>query len=250
MAQDTQTAVADAAKAANDASRAPAETAKAAASKTADAVTDAVTDAKPQPAKAASGTKTKTDAAPAKAAKPAAKAAKTVKSKTRSAARKTTARKPSPPRKYTGDSSMATATREAEKTVETVAAASNEAFKEGFEKSVAVLNDLSAFQRDSVDAVIASATSASKSLEELNARAVDYARKSVEDSLSAAKSLGTAKSVQEVVEIHADYTKSSLEAYLAELNKTTDLFAALVKDSWKPLNDRFAAAVEAAQSQR
>ena len=145
---------------------------------------------------------------------------------------------------------MATAKKEAEKTVETMTAASNEAFKEGFEKSISAMNDMSAFQRESIDAVIASATTASKSLETLNTRAVDYARKSMEDGMGAARSLASAKSVQESVEIHSDYAKSAMESYLAELNQTSELVTAMMKDTFKPLNDRFAAAVEMAQSQR
>lgn len=182
--------------------------------------------------------------APAKAPKPAPKA------------KAPATRKPSPPRKYagsiTGESPMATAAKKdfAKETIETFTAASNEALKEGFEKSLSAIGEFSAFQKESVEAVIASATSTSKAIEELNALAVSYAKKSVEDSMSVAKSLAGAKSVQEVLEIHADYTKSSMEAYLAEMNKVSDHMSVLVKDSMKPLNDRFAAAVELMQSQR
>jgi phasin family protein len=224
----TQTPGAEAVKAADDAGAKAAETgaqtAKAAASDTAKTAKAAAA----QAGKTASNTKVRPSTKTAKAAN----------------------RKPSPPRKFTGDSSMATAKKEAEKTVETFAAASNEAMKDGFEKSIAALNDMSAFQRDSIDAVIASATTASKSLEELNARAVDYTRKSLEDGMATARSLASAKSVQEVVEIHADYTKSAMEAWLAEVNRTSDLMSSMMKDTFKPLNDRFAAAVEMAQSQR
>ncbi len=182
---------------------------------------------------------------PAKAAAPSAPRAKMP-----------ATRQPSPPRKYagqiTGDTPMATAAKKdfAKETIETFTSASNEALKEGFEKSLGAMSEFSAFQKDSVEAVIASATTTSKAIEELNALAVGYAKKSVEDGMSAAKSLASAKSVQEVIEIHADYTKSSLEAYLAEMNKVSDHVSAMVKDSMKPLNDRFAAAVEMMQSQR
>jgi len=135
-------------------------------------------------------------------------------------------------------------------TFETVTAASNEAMKEGFEKSLNAMNDLSAFQKETVDAVIASATTAGKSVETLNTNAIAYAKKAMEESVAAAKSMASAKSVQELIEIHADFTKSSLDSYLAEVNKTTDLVSSMVKDSMKPLNDRMAAAVEVMQSAR
>jgi phasin family protein len=165
--------------------------------------------------------------------------------------RKPAARKPSAPRKITGDAPMAAAKKDAaHETFETVTAASNEAIKEGFEKSLSAVNELSAFQKDTVDAVIASATTASKSIEELNSSAIAFAKKSMEDSVAAAKTMAGAKSVQELIEIQADYTKSSLDAYLSEVNKSSDLISSLMKDSFKPLNDRMVAAVEALQSQR
>lgn len=146
---------------------------------------------------------------------------------------------------------MAAAKKDAaQETFETVTTASNEAIKEGFEKSLSAINDFSAFQKDTVDAVIASATSTSKSIEELNASSLAFAKKSMEDGVAAAKTLAGAKSVQELIEIHADYTKSSLDAYLSEVNKASDLVSSMMKDSFKPLNDRMVAAVEAMQSQR
>ena len=165
--------------------------------------------------------------------------------------RRPATRKPSAPRKITGDSPMAAAKKDAtQETLETVTAASNEAFKEGFEKSLSAVNEFSAFQKDTVDAVIASATTASKSIEELNSSAIAFAKKSMEDGVAAAKTMAGAKSVQELIEIQADFTKSSLDAYLSEVNKSSDLISSLMKESFKPLNDRMVAAVETLQSQR
>jgi phasin family protein len=199
-------------------------------------------------AEAAPASKTPTRAkakvkAPAKAA--ASKPAQTP------SASKPKTRTPSAPRKYSGENTMAAAKKDAAtQTFETVTTASNEAMKEGFEKSLTAINEFSAFQKDTVDAVIASATTATKSMEELNASTVAFAKKSMEDGVAAAKSMAGAKSVQELIELHADYTKSTLDAYLTEVNKSSDLVSAMVKDTFKPINDRMAAAVEAMQSQR
>jgi phasin family protein len=189
--------------------------------------------------------------APARAkAKTSAKAA-TAKPAPAKPASKPKTRKPSAPRKFSGETPMAAAKKDAAtQTFETVTTASNEAMKEGFEKSLNAINEFSAFQKDTVDAVIASATTATKSMEELNANTMAFAKKSMEDGVAAAKSMAGAKSVQELIELHADYTKSTLDAYLAEVNKSSDLVSAMVKDTFKPINDRMAAAVEAMQSQR
>jgi phasin family protein len=227
--------------------------------------------AKPAPAKAKAPAQTAPSpkpssekAAPAKlaVAKPAsvkavpeAKTPKTTKPAAKpvpaKAASKPATRKPSAPRQITGDAPMAAAKKDAaQETFETVTTASNEAIKEGFEKSLSAINDFSAFQKDTVDAVISSATSTSKSIEELNAATLAFAKKSMEDGVAAAKTMAGAKSVQELIEIQADYTKSSLDAYLSEVNKASDLVSAMMKDSFKPINDRMVAAVEAMQSQR
>lgn len=182
---------------------------------------------------------------PATKAKPAPR-----KAPSKPGARKT-ASKPATTPKSSGETVMATAKQDsAKQAFETMTAASNDAVKEGFEKSLTALNEFSAFQKDGVDALIASATATSKSLEEMNASAVEFAKKSMEDSVAAAKSFSSAKSVQELIEIQADYAKSSFDAYVGEVNKHTDLVSALFKDGFKPLNDQFTAAVEAMQSQR
>lgn len=135
-------------------------------------------------------------------------------------------------------------------TIENMTAASNDALKEGFEKSINAVNEASAFHKDTVDAVIESATVAGRSLEELNANSVAYAKSAMEEGVAVTKAVSSARSVQEILEIQTDYAKSSMDAYLAELNKTSELFAGLVKETVKPLNDRFSAAVDLAQSQR
>lgn len=194
---------------------------------------------------------------PNKASKPKPKAAKAKTAAQKSPARKAVKAKKPVPNKTSatrktkpGVKIMSAKKETAQETLETVTAASNQAIKEGFEKSLSAMNDASAFNKDTVDAVVASATTASKSIEELNANTVAFAKKSMEDGVTAAKSIASAKSVQEVIEIQTGYTKSSLEAYLAEVNKASDLVSGMFKESFQPLNDRFSAAVEVMQSQR
>jgi len=232
---------------------APAETPKADASPVEALKADAVA-AKADTAKTPADVKSR---APQATSSPATAKAPVTKAKTNQAEPaakappKPASRKPSPPRKFSGETHMAAAKKDtAKETFETVTAASNEAVKESFEKSINAMNEFSAFQKDSVDAMIASATTTSKSVEEMNTSALAFAKKSMEDGVAAAKTMAGAKSVQELIEIHADYTKSTLDAYLSEVNKNTDLVSALVKDGLKPLNDRMAAAVEVMQSAR
>ena len=142
------------------------------------------------------------------------------------------------------------AAQTAKATVEQFATAGNQAFKDGVEKSLAALNEVNAYSKQNLEAVVASVTAAAKGAEALGAQAMAYSKKAVEDQVAAAKSLAGAKSVQEVVELQTSFAKTSLEAYLAEMTKMGETVAASVKDSMKPLNERVTATVEKLQAAR
>jgi phasin family protein len=135
-------------------------------------------------------------------------------------------------------------------TVEQYSAAGSQAFKDGVEKSLASLNDMNAQSKQNLEAMVAAATAATKGAEALGAQAIAFSKKSVEDNVAAAKTLSGAKSVQEVVELQTTWYKASLEAYMAEFNRASEIVAASVKDSLTPLNARVTAAVEKFQAVR
>ncbi len=135
-------------------------------------------------------------------------------------------------------------------TVEQFTTAGNVAFKDAIEKSLAALNDANAHSKKNLEAVIASVTAATKGAESLGAQAMAYSKSAVETNVAAAKSLASAKSVQEVVELQTSFAKSALETYMAEVGKMSEIVSASVKDSMKPLNERVTAAVERLQAAR
>ena len=135
-------------------------------------------------------------------------------------------------------------------TIESMTAASNEALKEGFEKTLKSVTEATNFQKETVDALIESSTIAGKGIETINSNAAAYAKSVMEEGVTTSKKLATAKSVQDLFEIQSDYTKTAMDTYLAELNKSSDLISELFKESLKPLNARVSAAVDLAQAQR
>jgi phasin family protein len=112
------------------------------------------------------------------------------------------------------------------------------------------MNEINAHSKSNLEAVVASVTAAGKGAETLGAQTAAYSKKSLEDYVAAAKSLTTAKSLQEVVELQTAFAKSSLEAYLAQVNKASETVAASLKETLTPLNARVTAAVETFQSAR
>lgn len=138
----------------------------------------------------------------------------------------------------------------AKSTVEQFTAASNVAFKEGVEKSLAAMNELNAHSKKNLEAIVASATASAKGAEALGAQAMAFSKAVFDTQVSAAKSLAGAKSVQEVVELQTSFAKSALETYMAEFAKMSDTVSASVKESMKPLNERVTATVEKFQAVR
>jgi len=138
----------------------------------------------------------------------------------------------------------------AKTTAETFAASGVTAFKDTFEKSVAAMTDLNVHSKKNLEAVVASVTAATKGAETLGASAMAFSKKAMEDQVAAAKTLSTAKSVQEVIEYQTTFAKTAFEGYVAEMKKMAELVSASMKDSMTPINERVTAMVEHAQASR
>jgi phasin family protein len=134
--------------------------------------------------------------------------------------------------------------------VDKFSAASSTAFKDGVEKTLAALNEANTTSKKNLEAVVASVTAATKGAEALGAQAMAFSKTGFESQVAAAKSLASAKSVQEVVELQTAYAKTALETYIAEMGKMSEVVSASVKDSMKPLNERMTAMVERMQAAR
>ena len=133
-------------------------------------------------------------------------------------------------------------------TVEQFTTAGNQAFKDSIEKSLSAFTEVNVYSKKNLEAVVASLTAATKGAEALGAQAMAYSKKSLEDQVAATRSLTSAKSVQEVVELQTAFAKTALETYLAQVNKASETVAASVKESLQPINERVTAFVERFQT--
>jgi phasin family protein len=145
---------------------------------------------------------------------------------------------------------MATAAETAKATAERFAETGNQAFKETVEKSLSAMADLNSHSKRNLEAIVASVTAATKGAETLGAQVTAYSKKAAEDHIAATKSLTSAKSLQEAVELQTTYAKSFLDAYLAEMNRWSDTVSGSVKESLRPINERVSAVVEQFQTAR
>jgi phasin family protein len=135
-------------------------------------------------------------------------------------------------------------------TVDQFTTAGNQAFKDSIEKSLSALGEMNSHSKKNLEAVVASVTAATKGAEALGAQTMAYSKKAMEDHVAAAKSLSSAKSVQEVVELQTAYAKSWMERYMAQINKASETVSASVKESFQPINERVTAFVEKVQAAR
>jgi phasin family protein len=126
----------------------------------------------------------------------------------------------------------------------------DQAFKDGIDKSMTALNEVNAQSKRNLEAIVASVTAATKGAETLSAQAMAYTKKAVEGQVEQARALTSARSVQEVFELQSNFAKSSLEAYVAELNRMTEILSGAMKESFRPLNERATAMVETMQAVR
>ena len=138
----------------------------------------------------------------------------------------------------------------AKSTVEQFTAASNTAFKDGVEKTLAAINEANSHSKKNLEAVVASVTAAAKGAETVGAQAMAFSKKAFDEQVAAARTLASAKSVQEVVELQTTLARTFLESYMAEVGKLTETVSSSVKDSMKPLNERVTDLVEKMQATR
>lgn len=133
-------------------------------------------------------------------------------------------------------------------TVEQVISSTQDAWKDGFAKATAGFDQFNAQAKENVDALVESFNVSAKGMEALNAEAVAYSKKAVEDATAVAQAASGVKSMQELIEINTAYTKMAFEAYLGAATKMGELFVATTKDASAPISARVSATVEAAQN--
>lgn len=141
-------------------------------------------------------------------------------------------------------STAKTATKEATQAFEAIAADSQKAAKEQFEKLSEGFEKMSAFSQENVDAIIKSSEIATKAAEGFGTEMSNYSKKAFEDGVAAVQDFATAKNMTELFEKQTAFAKTSFEAMVAQSTKISDMMASSMKDVSKPLNERVTAASE------
>jgi phasin family protein len=125
-----------------------------------------------------------------------------------------------------------------------------QAMRDNVERAMAAASEVNSFGKENFEAWVASGAAATRGIEAISARAVAYSKSAVEAHMSAAKSIMTAKSVQELVEKQSEYARSAFDGYVAEINSLSDLMSGFAKDAMKPFNERVSAVSHLMQTAR
>lgn len=146
----------------------------------------------------------------------------------------------------------------AQQAAETTVAAAQDAVTKNYEQAVALTKEqvekaskkafeayeeLTSFNKETVDALVQSSTVLAKGLENLSKSFVAYAQSSLESSVAATKALLAVKTLREAVDLQSEFAKTSFDTLVSEATKTSELSVKLANEAIEPISARVNAVV-------
>ncbi|MDH6267937.1 phasin family protein [Rhizobium sp. SG_E_25_P2] len=109
-------------------------------------------------------------------------------------------------------------------------------------------DDTTMFGKDAMDKMLKSYSATTKGFQAIASETTEYSKKSFESAVAHMQALMGVKSFEAAMEIQANYTKSALEGYVAEMTKLGDMYSDLAKEAYKPVEAVVPAAAEVVKS--
>lgn len=126
----------------------------------------------------------------------------------------------------------------AEKSYQQIASVSQEQSEQATKTAFKVYEELNASARDSADTISQTSTSLAKAFEDVGKALVGFAQQSIESNVSATKAIVGAKNPKEALDVQADWAKSSLDSFLVESNRLSDMSIKLANEAIEPIQER------------
>jgi phasin family protein len=104
-----------------------------------------------------------------------------------------------------------------------------------FETIQKMTNESQKASKETLEATLRSFAELNKGFQAITAQVTDYSKKAFEDGTRAFEQLIGAKSIEQAVEIQSDYAKNAYETWAAEVSKLREMYVALAKDAYKPV---------------
>jgi hypothetical protein len=102
------------------------------------------------------------------------------------------------------------------------------------------VEEFQAFSREGFEAYVAAATAMTKGLQSIAAESADYSRKSFEKSTQTIEKVMAAKSVEKALELQQGYIRDAYESFLTQVTRFNELYAAALKEAYKPFEAQVA----------
>jgi len=107
---------------------------------------------------------------------------------------------------------------------------------------VPTIESVQQYGKDQFEAVSAAAAAFTKGWQGIATEATDYSKKSFEKTRLLAEKLAGVTKFDEAIALQTEYAKSSYEDFVAEASKFGELYTALAKDVFKPVETALKAA--------
>lgn len=124
---------------------------------------------------------------------------------------------------------------------------SPESVRENMDKFMSFAGEMTELSRDGLTAATASAQASARGAQEINTKALAYFQDAMATSMEASKSVSSAKSIQEALELQATYAKSAFDTCMKQFGEMASLYATTMKEAAAPLNAHAGTMVEKMQ---
>jgi phasin family protein len=120
--------------------------------------------------------------------------------------------------------------------------------KSGFEKTAKMFETVADFGKGNIEALVESATITGGGLQTIGSEISMYSKKVIEESVAATKTILGAKSIHEAIELQTGFAKMCFSAYIGQMKILNGLFVGTAKEALAPVQARYEALSEIAQS--
>jgi phasin family protein len=134
-----------------------------------------------------------------------------------------------------------------QQTAEQIFGTTREQFEKANQTMLRTAEEMQKLSKDNFDAYIQASTIVAKGVQELGLAWTAYVQECVERSAAATKALMSARSLQEIVSLQSEWTKASLDKFIAETTKLSKQTVKVTNEAMEPINTRLSVAAEKMQ---
>ena len=120
----------------------------------------------------------------------------------------------------------------------------SERAKAQMEKGAKAFEDMNAFGKGNVEAIVESSKIAARGFEQMGQDAASYMKSSYESATGMFRSMAAIKSPTELFKLQSDYARASFDAFVAEASRSTEAALKLAGEIAQPISNRVALAAE------